>query len=639
MPLKDIYSKLKTTIVSTTTSKIDAKLDDAVKSITSYKTQSGRNGYIELIRSLVSKTADVQISTGGGLFSQGTTPAAFGQGTRLLRYKTYEAIVANINYCFRALNVLVDNILSPDDITKVALEIKPTDPLEEEKDVESDSKIVEEIVKVLKIEENLHLLVRSTLQFGDLFCEIADEKTALTSKSLLSETEYNELVSSDIPDSKKELLEYEQKDDKYRVTMDYSALSEIGDAKKKNDKSDESDESEEEELVKLSSLRLVFHDPKFVIKLQSSLFPMCFGYLVFPQMTLLPGSVLQDEPINAVCTQILQSLAKRIPQMKEFKDSKDLKDIVRSMLAQTDLNKAMDIRYVPPDRVIHFRVPSIKYYPYGESIFDSCQFSAKVLIALETALAIQRLSRSTEKRKISVEIGLPRDARKAVEDMKEEFRKRKISLDSFGTVDTIPSMISTFEDIYIPTKDGKAFVDVDTFTGGNVDIRSKVDELKFIRDSVVASLGVPPSFIGIEENLSNKAALGEENILFARTIVSHQKFLTHQIRELIGRIIELTNPEVALTIFDNVDIAFSTPRSLQYEREARYMSEFANLVETLDRIGIPKEWAKKRYLTQVDWNEIKKYEIGEKIEKDLDPDKKREDEEIGGVGGMGATSF
>ena len=628
MPLKDVYSNLKTAIISTTTTKIDAKLDKAVKSIASYKTQSGRNGYIELVRSLVSKTTDIQISSGsGGLFSQGSTPAAFGQGGRLLRYKTYEAIVSNINYCFRALNVLVDNILSPDDITKVALEIKPTDALESEKETESDTKIVEETIKVLKLEENLHLLVKTTLEFGDLFCEIADEKTALTSKSLLSETEYNDLISSDIPANKKELLVYEHIKDKeeYKVTMDYSALIEAEDTKDKKD----------EENIKLASIKLVFHDPKFVIKLQSSLFPMCFGYLVFPQMALLPASIMQDEPINAVCTKILQSLAKRIPQMKEFKGSEELKDIVRSMLAQTDLNKAMDIRYVPPDSVVHFRVPSSKYFPYGESIFDSCQYTAKVLIALETALAIQRLSRSTEKRKISVEIGLPRDARKAVEEMKEEFRKRKISLDTFGTVDTIPSMISTFEDIYIPTKDGKAFVDIDTFTGGNVDIRSKVDELKFIRDSVVASLGVPPSFIGIEENLSNKAALGEENILFARTIVSHQKFLTHQICELIERVINLTNPEAALTILDNVDIAFSTPRSLQYEREARYMSEFANLVETLDRIGIPKEWAKRRYLTQVDWDEIKKYEIGEKIEKDLDPAKKKEDEGMGGMSGMG----
>lgn len=628
MQLKDTFSKLKTAIVSTSTSKIDVKLDKAVKSITNFKSQSGRNGYIELVRSLISKSADVNVSAGsGGLFAQVATPASFGQGSRLLRYKTYEAIVANINYCYRALTVLVDNILSPDDITKVSLEIKPESFLEDQVETESKSKLVKETVSKLKIEEKLHLLVRNVLQNGDLFCEIADDKTALTSRSILSETDYRELIGSDIKTDKREIITYEKGNDKFEITMDYSSFAE-------DIKISGTDTKDEE--MKVVNMKLIFHDPRFVVRLQSALFPICFGYLIFPQVTLFPGLSMQDEPINNICVSILKSLEKRIPQVKELRDTNDLKDIIRSMLTQTDNNAAMNVRYVPPDKVVHFRVPSTKYFPYGESIFDSCQYSAKVLIALETALAIQRLSRSTEKRKISVEVGLPRDAKKAVEAMKEEFRKRKVSLDSFGSVDTIPSMISTFEDIYIPTKDGKAYVDIDTMTAGNVDIRSKVDELKFIRDSVVASLGVPPSFIGIEENLSNKAALGEENILFARTIISHQKYITHQLNELIEKIFQLTDPEQALSILDNISIAFPTPRSLQYEREARYMSELANLVETLDRIGVPKEYSKKKYLQQIDWDEVQKYEVGEKIEKSLDPEKKKEDEGMGGMGaGMG----
>ena len=75
-----------------------------------------------------------------------------------------------------------------------------------------------------------------------------------------------------------------------------------------------------------------------------------------------------------------------------------------------------------------------------------------------------------------------------------------------------------------------------TFNEGRVDIRSKVDELKICRDSLVAALGVPPPLIAIEENASMKATLAEENILFARTIVSHQKYLTHQMNDLIQKI-------------------------------------------------------------------------------------------------------
>ena len=321
--------------------------------------------------------------------------------------------------------------------------------------------------------------------------------------------------------------------------------------------------------------------------------------------------------------------------MKDYKNDQEIKDIVHILLANTDLNKAMEIRYVPPDKMVHFFIPSTKYYPYGESIFDSVQFSAKVLTALETALAVQRLSRSTEKRKIAIEIGLPRDAKKAIEGMKEEFRKRKISLDSFGSVDTIPSMITTFEDVYIPQKDGKPFVDVSTFDEGRVDTRGKVDELKFMRDQMVASLGVPPAFIGIEENLSNKAALSEENILFARTVISHQRYLTHQMNDLIQKVFDIIDPETALSILDFVEVALPVPRSLQFEREASYMSNVANLVEALERIGIPREYSKKKYLSQIDWDEVKKFEIDEKIDLALKVGTAEDPNAMGAMGGLG----
>jgi hypothetical protein len=322
--------------------------------------------------------------------------------------------------------------------------------------------------------------------------------TALTSKALLIE-HFEEAIRI----GSKEILNVNEDKVKIKIVMDYSLFHENIDSRKR-DNLDTKDEKNDENKIDVKNLQLLFHEPNRVVKLQSDLFPLCFGYLVFPKTVLNPNYMMQDQVVNSICTSILKSLEKRIPQISEYADNDDLKRLIVTMVKETDESKALNIRYVPPDRIQHFMVPSTKYYPYGESIFDSCQFTAKVLIALETALAIQRLSRSTEKRKIGIEIGLPRDARKMVEKLKEEFRKRKISLDSFGTIDTIPSLISTFEDVYIPQKDGKAFVDIGTFAEGNVDIRGKVDELKFLRDSVIASLGVPASFLNLEENLSNK---------------------------------------------------------------------------------------------------------------------------------------
>jgi hypothetical protein len=633
--ISDLLNKLKTSIVQTQTQDIDTKLDQAVKDIVSFKSNSGRNGYIELVKSLISKNADVQLGgmSGGGIFAQSITPTTFGQGSRLMRYKTYMAIISQINYCYRALNVLVDNILSPDDITKVALEIKSKDFLEDETPVASKVKRIKTIIEKLKIEKNLEMVVKTTLLYGDLFCEIGGPQEALSSQTIISEAvNYNLKREKALQEGS--LINFNQEIDKttsVNFTLDLTALTE--DAIPLTSTSKQSDGKKDDEKA-LRNLKLIYHDPQFVVKLQSSMFPVCFGYLVFPVITILPGVRLQDEIVNNICLTIVRNLEKKIPQLDQFKDQDQIKDLIKIMVSRAGYNQGVKIRYVPPDKMTHFMLPTTKYFPYGESIFDSSQYTAKVLIALETALAVQRLSRSTEKRKIAIEIGLPRDARKTIELMKEEFRKRKISLDSFGSVDTIPSMITTFEDVYIPQKDGKPFVDVSSFDEGRVDTRGKVDELKFMRDQLVASLGIPPSFIGIEENLSNKSALSEENILFARTVIVHQKYFTNQVNDLIQKIMNFLDPEAAMTILDEVSVSFPVPKTLQFEREARYMSEVTNLIQSLEAVGVPREYSKKRYLSHIDWEEVKKHNIDQKIDTTLDPAKAAQDQ-MGGMGGLG----
>jgi hypothetical protein len=627
MSLRDTFSKLKTSIVGTKTSGIDAKLDSAVRDIISYKSNSGRNGYIDLVKNLISKGGSMDI--GQNIFQQGTTPATFGQGNRLSRYNAYSAILSHINYCQRALDVLTDNILAPDDITKTSLEVNPKSFIEDSENAQSNVKDVEEIIQKLKLEDRLDMIVKNTLQFGDFFVEIADEKTALTSKSaFLAETIYH--IQNNVNDSSKETLT-ERIDEKtnVKIIMDFSSLDDIINNDKitgnKQFVSDiDKDKKNKKPTIKPEDLQLLFYDPKRVVKLQSD---------IFPASIMSPQTMLQNQAVNSICQSILKSVEKKIPGLDDQSiNIKDLQDVVGSMIKETDFTKAMNIRYVPPDRIQHFQRPSVKYYPYGESIFDSAQFGAKVLIALETAMTILRLNRSIEKRKITVEVGLPRDAAKAIEKLKEEFKRRKISLDSFGSVDTIPSMVSSFEDIFIPQKDGKSFVDIANMTDLVTDTRSKTDELKFIRDGVIAGVGVPPAFIGMEEQMSAKSNLSEENVMFARTIVNHQKYLTHQVQDLITKIYNIVDPEKALTILNDVEIAFPAPKSLQFERQASYLSNLANLVETLERVGVPKDWSKKKYLSSIDWKEVEQYEIDTKIDKSLGT---KNADGLDGVGGMG----
>ncbi len=93
-----------------------------------------------------------------------------------------------------------------------------------------------------------------------------------------------------------------------------------------------------------------------------------------------PHLTVQDQIINGICANILRSLEKNIPEINtDTVNSNDLRDIVKFMINETNPSKIMNIRYVPPEKMVHFQASSTKYYPYGESIFDSTQMSAKIL--------------------------------------------------------------------------------------------------------------------------------------------------------------------------------------------------------------------------------------------------------------------
>ena len=154
MPLKDVYDRLKIAVVGVKTSSIDTKLDLASKEISLFRTHANMNSYIDLVKNLISQASVNSLTSNQPLmgFGQvGVSPVALGQGLRIMRYKTYEAIVNYINYCYRALNVIVDNIISPDDITKISIEVKSKRFLQKDGE-ESHVELAKQVIDILELE-------------------------------------------------------------------------------------------------------------------------------------------------------------------------------------------------------------------------------------------------------------------------------------------------------------------------------------------------------------------------------------------------------------------------------------------------------------------------------------------------------
>ena len=130
MSLIDTFSKLKSTVLKTKTANIDLDLDKSVEKILRLKSSGSGLATRELFKYL-NANKNFKLDT-FSMFSQATRPEYFGQTDRIQRYLVYESIVRNITYAYRALNVIVDNIIAPDDITKRTLDVRPNSSLGKE---------------------------------------------------------------------------------------------------------------------------------------------------------------------------------------------------------------------------------------------------------------------------------------------------------------------------------------------------------------------------------------------------------------------------------------------------------------------------------------------------------------------------
>lgn len=577
---------------------------------------------------------------------------------RIYRYINSEEIVDAIPYCAKALKIITDQVVSPDDINKKIIQI--FEITDEKKTVEYSQayNFVQNICKELHLDEIIYETIHDTLKLGDQFIEICniESNDVPITHTLLTENENDLVIDS-------EIIHEDLKIPYFNETNELLNTREVGVNIKILMEKDESDTNLEnpknsKETVDLSNIRLILHDPSYVIKIQSARFRMCLGYLIIPKsennttnmnlfntnnsgtQTLKQTNLYQNysginndfySGINQIYQKVLKHVKKHLTKNEEITLNKNetINILARSIKdVDDDGLKNFRIRYVPPERMQHFEIYNKRFFPYGESIFYKSTFQGKLLIALETAVTVKRLSDSTEKRVIYVEsAGLPRNVKTTIENLKEGFKKRKYSLDSFGSIGSIPSYINTYEDYYIPQKNGKRFVEFDTLPPA-INIRDISDELKFFRDLLVASLDVPPSFVSLEENSVTKANLAQESNVFARTVIAYQSLFGKLIDSLISKIYRFCRKE----LMPEIKITLSPPKLLQTEIYADQLDTIQRVANVLGDLGVPKDFVAKEYL-HIDWEKLEDFKVKTALENRLKSQASGEVDEFGNSGG------
>ena len=615
------------------------------------------------------------------------------QTYRMVRYNNAEDIVDTIPYCAKALRVIRDGIISPDDITKRTLQVLQGEGFERENDKKM-LKDVKDIIEYLDVETILPEIVEETLKMGDQFIEIADytSEDIPLSQALLTENSTEEEIKSlgpfeetcrwnetiiengrpreqpveikvqldlieaqnvenligreNLVESFNILDEDEKSDLKKKIDRKKKEPKKIKDSKEDltpdapttGDKP--SDFLAQESPSDIKNVRLIVHDPRYVVKLQSKRFKMSLGYLVMPatentsmsypgsgnsggsptrqlygasagMAALYPTMDNSISGVDALYKDLIGKVKKSIEKTDITINQQEVKDILARVVKELQMENdpynglfRLKIRYVPEHKMEHWKVRSRRFYPYGESIYFKSTFPAKLYVTLQTAITVRRISDSTDKRIIYVETGLPRDVRSHIEEVRSSFSKRKHSLDMYGSISSIPSSMTTFENIYIPVVNGKKTIEFDTLAP-TINFRDATEELKTFRDGLVSSIDVPPPYLNIEENISNKASLSFENSLFAQTLISYQQMFSIHLRNLISKIYKMVRRK---ELPKNINVTFNPPKMLQMEREVEKMDMYTRMVQGYNDLGVPKDYAVRKLMDMdINWDDVEAY--------------------------------
>ncbi|MCK9556152.1 portal protein, partial [bacterium] len=546
---------------------------------------------------------------------------------RVGRYKEYDAMVRKIPYAKKALNVISSEILAPDSITDTAFNIrKNMDIVTKEKENEIKRNILE-ILETLDFKGEMKKTTKTTCKYGDSFIELLDMNKELREKGVLTESLNLE------EDVKKTLnIKFKVKSSPFDKISLRRLIENEEIAQTIVDKAEDQEDKEDKEAgtnnTSLENILLVKHNPGLVVRIGDE---VCFGYIIFPKDLLnapkIENNILykiaNNDHMKEFLRKIKGHLAHNAKIVEEIDNNRDLKIMLTRMyLFYNDNtsarmgNNVAEMRFVPPDMMFHFKIDSDEYDPFGESIFAFLEFDAKMVVLFKTLMALMRLTRSTEKRLIALEMGAEKNVRNIIERWRELYSRRKFSLGDTGGVDTVPSMITTFEDIFIPMKDGKRFVEFDTVTPP-AGLDAKIDDYKAMRDSFIAGLDVPPPYLSVEENIESRATLSHENIIFAKTIISYQKCFEITLNRLVRAIYKMVYGEECYF----VDVLFPRPRSVELTRESEYFGALKEFKEVIKGLDLSEEKFINKYIDSDLLNKTEK-----DIEGELDSNANEEEE-------------
>lgn len=170
----------------------------------------------------------------------------------------------------------------------------------------------------------------------------------------------------------------------------------------------------------------------------------------------------------------------------------------------------------------------------GVSLMDNARYIYRIVNLLDNMLIMSRVARSTQYNLIKIEVGNATPSK--TQEILSDVRRRIEGSTKMGKnrgMKTDPSPIPVNSNVYIPTRDGKGDVQIES-VNETVDVRS-ITDIDYFRNKEFATIKVPKSYMGFEEELPGSmgnSSLVKLDIRYARPVQKVQTIMRYGIEEL-----------------------------------------------------------------------------------------------------------
>lgn len=478
---------------------------------------------------------------------------------------------------YQAINIVLDNLLSPDSTSKEIFNIivNLPDPSQKEQYTITYQSIIDEMELEQKVSQDIAL---DFLLYGNSYVWI---KTPyhLTDLKLVKDA-YN----------------FSKNDSKY-ISEDFSIKFVKHSKKKKiiNEdlirkliENDNEKDAKRKIKTSLKNIDIEVLDSKKVVPLYiSNNFVGCLLINTVASTQAASGIEKDMLTINSLSAELSKNIIASLSKNKKL-DEITRSDYLTSLLYSSASNLIKNNQiitgtyFIPEDNIVHFKIPSRIYQPFGEPFGLGSLLIAKYLIAADMSQLVYRLTRAAEKRIFKINVFDDNRSSQYIQEIINQTKRKEYAIRNANDTDTLINEVTMFEDYYIPSYAGEETMSIDVQPGG--DMTNRIEDLEYYRKKMISGFGIPAIYLIQDDNPESKYTLAQENIRFARGIIKLQKYFSISLTELCHKIYTLTFSATDDNL-NAVSIQLKQPRSLQLERESEMIQNFSNIVGQLKEMA------------------------------------------------------